>query len=146
MLNFYGMVRCVVCGHNVCVSQGHRCAAEIITKPTFTTWSMSDKEVAFRDERIIETQDCARIQWSTFCFARDFKSDKAQQHVEEQLAEGLSDIFYAGVSFHMLRRFHTIRLEENCSVMSSHYPKWKTIFPLMYGPKSAVLMLETNGC
>ena len=100
---------------------------------------MSDKEVAFRDERIIETQDCARIQWSNTCFARDFNSDKAQQHVEEQLAAGLSDISYAGVSFHMLRRFHTIRLEENCSVMSSHYPKWKPILPLMYGPVSAVL-------
>lgn len=55
----------------------------------------------------------------------------------------ISETGYFGVAFSMLRRFHTIRNEQNCDIHSGHYPtRWTQITPLCWGPKSAIILLE----
>ena len=98
------------------------------------------------EERIEETIICSRIQWN------NFNSDAMTTHdcwnhiidvLEGERQNTISETGYFGVAFSMLRRFHTIRNEQNCDIHSSHYPtRWAQITPLCWEPKSAILLPE----
>ena len=80
------------------------------------------------EERIEETIICSRIQWN------NFNSDAMTTHdcwnhiidvLEGERQNTISETGYFGVAFSMLRRFHTIRNEQNCDIHSGHYPtRW----------------------
>ncbi len=100
------------------------------------------------EERIEETIICSRIQWN------NFNSDAMTTHdcwnhiidvLEGERQYTISETGYFGVAFSMLRRFHTIRNEQNCDIHPGHYPtRWTQITPLCWGPKSAILALEKH--
>ena len=102
-------------------------------------WSLTAKEEGHLAEAASGCNVCSRFSWADFDTSIR-STETAVEHINKVMESMGGTMGYFGVTWSPLDRCHKIREREGAD--AAHFPKWSCCSPLMFGPLSAVLVLE----